>query len=46
LKQSGFFQVLPVSALPLGLRQVEVRVINRLALFIIIVGLIIIRPGG
>jgi hypothetical protein len=47
LNPRGYFQVLVASASRLGLRQVEVSVlISRLALSIIIVGLIIIRPGG
>jgi hypothetical protein len=47
LKRRGNFQVLAASGLRFALRHVEVSVpINRLVISIIIVGLIIIRPGG
>ena len=47
MRRSSYFQVLAASGLRFALRHVEVSVpISRLVISIIIVGLIIIRPGG
>jgi hypothetical protein len=47
LRRRGYFQVLAASSLRFARRRVEVSVpISRLVISIIIVGLIVIRPGG
>lgn len=47
MRRTGYFDVLKASASRLALGQVEIFVVtSRLALSIIIVGLIIIRPSG
>jgi hypothetical protein len=47
LKGTGYFGFLKASASRLAVRQLEVSVVtSRLAVSIIIVGLIIIRPSG